>query len=141
MSALSTHAYVCDPRPDYPLLITAKRYWIPALSSNHPDALTLVLAHGTGYHKEQWEPTIEHIYEHLAAGKTGVRIRDVWSIDCPNHGEAAVLNEQTLKWGYHICLFGLSRRAQGDIADSIVQSTGRSTPVPYTSSSPAWAKA
>ncbi|PCH37587.1 alpha/beta-hydrolase [Wolfiporia cocos MD-104 SS10] len=99
--SLSCESYVCDARPDYPLLITAKRYWVPGLASDDPSALTLILTHGTGYHKEQWEPTIEHLYEHLA-GQSPVRVRDVWSIDCPNHGEAAVLNEQTLRWGYHI---------------------------------------
>ena len=32
-----------------------------------------------------------------------VQIREV-SIDAPNHGDAAVLNEYTLQWGYHpIC--------------------------------------
>ncbi|KZT01620.1 alpha/beta-hydrolase [Laetiporus sulphureus 93-53] len=103
MPVLSSQSYVCDPRPDYPLLITAKCYWVPELASDAPDALTLIVTHGTGYHKEQWEPTFEYLYEHLArAGNKAVRIRDIWSIDCPNHGDAAVLNEKTLQWGYHI---------------------------------------
>lgn len=100
---LSSASYVCDPRPDYPLVITAKRYWISELSSDDPSALTLVLAHGTGYHKEQWEPTIEYLYEYISndASQT-VKVKDVWSIDAPNHGDAAVLNEATLRWGYDI---------------------------------------
>ncbi|KAI0943283.1 hypothetical protein AcW1_002487 [Taiwanofungus camphoratus] len=104
MPSLSCESYVCDPRPNYPLLITAKRYWVPKLASNTPEALTLIFAHGTGHHKEQWEPTIEDLYEQLGRAGNGsaVAIREAWSIDCPNHGDAAVLNEQTLKWGYSV---------------------------------------
>ncbi|EPS93424.1 hypothetical protein FOMPIDRAFT_1170528 [Fomitopsis schrenkii] len=96
---LTSEAYVCDPRPDYPFLITAKRYTAPACVPEDTDALTLVFAHGTGYHKEHWEPTLEHIFEH-ATRDGRVKIRDAWAIDCPNHGDAAVLNERTLLWGY-----------------------------------------
>ena len=104
MSRLTFEAYICDPGPDYPFLITAKRYTAPSCVSDDPDALTLVLAHGTGYHKEHWEPTLEHILEH-AAHDVRVKIRDAWAIDCPNHGDAAVLNERTLLWGYDNCAF------------------------------------
>ncbi|KZT63155.1 alpha/beta-hydrolase [Daedalea quercina L-15889] len=102
MVSLISQAYVCDPRPEYPLLITAKRYTVPGHISEDPGALTLILTHGTGYHKEQWEPTLEHLFENVAQAGEGstVKIRDVWAIDCPNHGDAAVLNEGTLLWGY-----------------------------------------
>ena len=102
MSHLIAEAYVCDPRPDYPFLITAKRYTVSSCVPEEPEALTLVLAHGTGYHKEHWEPTLEHIFEY-AARDGRVKIRDAWAIDCPNHGDAAVLNERTLLWGYDNC--------------------------------------
>ncbi|KAH9927546.1 Alpha/Beta hydrolase protein [Amylocystis lapponica] len=101
MSPLNCEAYVCDPRPYYPLLITAKRYWLPQEPSDDPNAVTLVFAHGAGHHKEHWEPTIQHLYDHAHA-QGGVQIRDVWAIDAPNHGDAAVLNEHTLRWGYPI---------------------------------------
>ncbi|KAH9941520.1 Alpha/beta hydrolase fold-1 [Amylocystis lapponica] len=101
MPSLNCEAYVCNPRPNYPLLITAKRYWLPQEPSDDPDAVTLVFAHGTGHHKEHWEPTIQHLYDHAHA-QGGVQIRDVWAIDAPNHGDAAVLNEHTLRWGYPI---------------------------------------
>ncbi|OCH87169.1 alpha/beta-hydrolase [Obba rivulosa] len=102
MPSLACKSYICDPRPHYPLLITAKRYWHPDQDpSEDLDSLTLILAHGTGYHKEQWEPTIEDLYEILRSRGTGApKVREVWSIDCPNHGEAAVLNEKVLQWGY-----------------------------------------
>ncbi len=44
--------------------------------------------------KEQWEPTIQAIFERTSkqsAKKT--RIREVWSFDWQNHGDAAVLNK------------------------------------------------
>ncbi len=91
---LSSESYVFDPRPDFPLVSTAKRYW-KAGSSHDPNGVTLIFTHGTGFHKEQWEPTIEELYR-----RAGVPIREVWAIDAPNHGDAALLNYETLKWGY-----------------------------------------
>ncbi|GAW10632.1 alpha beta-hydrolase [Lentinula edodes] len=61
--------------------------------------LVLLMAHGTGYHKEHWEPTIEHLFS-LESELTSTKspptptIRECWAIDVQNHGEAAVLNEQ-----------------------------------------------
>lgn len=101
MDALTYESYVFDPRPRYPLLTTAKRYWHPQLFSDDPDALTLVFTHGTGFHKEQWEPTFEHLCELLErSGHPNIKLREIWSIDCPNHGDAAILNEEELSWGY-----------------------------------------
>ncbi|KAJ2914575.1 hypothetical protein MD484_g5853, partial [Candolleomyces efflorescens] len=84
--------FVFDPRPSYPLLITANRYPF----SENPGGLTLVFAHGTGFHKEQWEPTIEDLKK---LDDTGI-IREVWSIEAPNHGDSAILNEEVLRLGY-----------------------------------------
>jgi hypothetical protein len=63
---LVSKSYVYDPRPNYPLLITAKRYWIPDASYDN-DALTLIFAHGTGFHKENWEPTIDDPHSRVTA--------------------------------------------------------------------------
>ncbi|KAJ3814771.1 hypothetical protein EV368DRAFT_44601 [Lentinula lateritia] len=64
--------------------------------------LVLLMAHGTGYHKEHWEPTIEHLYSlesEFASTKTPptLTIRECWAVDVQNHGEAAVLNEQVTR--------------------------------------------
>ncbi|KAG6835533.1 hypothetical protein H0H93_000463, partial [Arthromyces matolae] len=94
---ISSRSYTFDPRPNSPFLITAKRYWksgSPYLED--PSALTLVLTHGTGFHKEQWEPTIEELYLILDNSGGSVKICDIWAIDAPNHGDAAVLNENAL---------------------------------------------
>jgi len=97
--------YTFDPRPQYPLVTTAKRYWHPDLCCEEPDALTLIFLHGTGFHKEHWEPTFEDLFEAISrdqASPSGLRtkIHEIWSLDCPNHGDAAVINEEELRWGY-----------------------------------------
>ncbi|KAJ7055596.1 Alpha/beta hydrolase fold-1 [Mycena amicta] len=99
-ATLQSESYVFDPRPNYPLLLTAKRYWSSDSSSpnaHDPEGYTLVFAHATGFHKEHYEPTIEDLYKLLPGS---VRIREAWSVDAPHSGEAADLNEEYLRWGY-----------------------------------------
>jgi hypothetical protein len=90
---------ILEPQPDYPLYITAKRYWLPAFEAheNDPDALTLIFLHATSFHKETWEPTIEKLFLLAAARGSAVKIREAWALDCPNHGESALLNENALQ--------------------------------------------
>ena len=105
---LTAEEFIFDPRPNYPFVITAKRY----RASNSPpktpdkfsnDDITLILTHCIGGHKELWEPSLDHLWS-LVSENGGPRIREAWAIDWPNHGEAAVLNEKTLQWGYdHVC--------------------------------------
>ncbi|KAH7904103.1 Alpha/Beta hydrolase protein [Hygrophoropsis aurantiaca] len=99
--------YIFDARPDFPFLITAKRYWFEDTPYSD-DAFTLVFAHASGFCKEQWETVIDGIFKLLRQSEdnknekspTMFKIREMWTIDAPNHGEAAILNEQTLQWGY-----------------------------------------
>ncbi|KAI0689538.1 Alpha/beta hydrolase family-domain-containing protein [Cytidiella melzeri] len=108
MAPLQHEAYTFDPRPRFPFLITAKRYWNTAYRQSLDDAdaedtaLTVVFAHATGYHKEHWEPTIEDLYDVVQEAGSGnaVKIREFWCIDAPNHGDAAVLNDELLSWGH-----------------------------------------
>lgn len=91
---------VCPPHADYPFYITAKRYWLQAFEAfaNDPDSLTLVVLHSTSFHKEAWEPALEYLFRDvIQKAHNRVKIREAWSIDCPNHGEAAVLNEKVLR--------------------------------------------
>ncbi|KAH8990763.1 Alpha/beta hydrolase fold-1 [Lactarius akahatsu] len=104
MPALRSQTYVFDARPHYPLLVSVKRYWVPEFESTDPDAITLILAHALSFTKEHWEPLLEDLYGLLAVTPRNSspipKIRDVWAIECPNHGEGAVLNEETLLEGY-----------------------------------------
>lgn len=86
------------PRNEWPLITTAKRYWLPELLANadDPSAVTLVFLHSTSFHKETWEPSIEKLLTLSAQTRSKVKIREAWSLDCPNHGEAGHLNEPLL---------------------------------------------
>lgn len=101
---LLSESYVFDPRPYYPLVSTVKRFWDPSWTV---DGLTLVFTHGTGFHKEQWEPTIDDLLELIRQQNPNkIKVREIWTIDAPNHGDAAILNEKSLQHGYEaVCEF------------------------------------
>ncbi|KAH9921086.1 hypothetical protein B0H21DRAFT_202813 [Amylocystis lapponica] len=104
MAAVHTETYLFDPRPSYPFLIAAKRYWLdqPGLADD-PQALTLVCAHALSVSKECWNPVVDDFFALTRNRGSRVRVRDIWSIEAPNHGDFAVLNEDTLRWGYSSC--------------------------------------
>ncbi|KAL7284566.1 hypothetical protein ACG7TL_001858 [Trametes sanguinea] len=135
---MQSKAYVFNARPIFPLLVTARQYWTQDCALDDPDALTLVFAHATGYHKEQWEPTLEHLFA-LVRDSGKVKIRDAWCIDAPNHGEAAKLNEKALQWGYvpvfpweeyaravHLFLAGLGKGVDVDFSSRKLVGIGHS---------------
>ncbi|KAI0267395.1 Alpha/beta hydrolase fold-1 [Gloeopeniophorella convolvens] len=103
MPTLESQSYVFDARPDFPLLVAVKRYWVTGFESTDPDAVTLILAHATSSHKENWEPVLEDLYGKIATANSNdsprPKIRDAWAIDCPNKGESAALIEGTLQGG------------------------------------------
>jgi pimeloyl-ACP methyl ester carboxylesterase len=88
--------YRFDPRPQFPFVITMKRY--PNLGDER-NGFTLIFAHGTGFPKELWEPIIERIFVAENAKPDGLRITEAWAIDAPNHGDAAALNAALLQSG------------------------------------------
>ena len=91
---LDISSHILPPSESYPFTISAKRY-TAATTSNDADALTLIFTHAVGMHKECFEPIIEYLFDMLA--KTPVKVTDAWAIDCIQHGEAALLNEEILK--------------------------------------------
>ncbi|KAJ8522117.1 hypothetical protein ONZ45_g1271 [Pleurotus djamor] len=87
--------------------MAVKRLWDP--KSPHlddEDAFTLFLAHGTGFHKEHWEPVLDDLYE-IISKPGGPKIRDAWCMDAYHHGESAILNESVLTQGYHVVCKGI----------------------------------
>lgn len=102
------------------IVFVGKRY-IPRRSA--PRGVTLLCVHCAGSRKspiglrvslltvscvdkEAWEPTIEYLYNTVKDTATGGPfIREAWSFDMQNHGEAAALNEAVLKEG----ITGLSK--------------------------------
>ncbi|KAJ6516468.1 Alpha/beta hydrolase fold-1 [Mycena sanguinolenta] len=115
MPALASQSYTFDPRPRYPLRLSVTRYWDPAAPHiDDPTALTLVLTHATGAHKEQYEPTIQDLHNHNLTGPK-TKIREIWIVDAPDHGDSAVLNEQALRDGGRAYqpVFGWDEYARG----------------------------
>ncbi|TFK20622.1 DnaJ-domain-containing protein [Coprinopsis marcescibilis] len=95
---LTKETFTFDPRPYYPLLIKANRYWDPKTQAH--DGLTMVFAHGTSFNKETWEPTIEDLQVLVESQPSKLKIREFWSIEAPNHGDSAALNQEVLRVGY-----------------------------------------
>ncbi|KAI1790038.1 Alpha/beta hydrolase fold-1 [Ganoderma leucocontextum] len=84
--------------PDSNLLVVADRYYLHANVSNE-DGVTLVLAHCSSGHKEQWLPTVTKLLD-LCSRSPSLqprwRIREAWALDAPNHGDSAILNRAAL---------------------------------------------
>lgn len=84
----------------YPLYITAKKYFVKKLEvfEEDTDTVTILALHSTSFHKETWEPMIQALFDTaLRNGSGKVKIREIWAMDCPNHGHAGVLNKEVLK--------------------------------------------
>ncbi|OAV99340.1 hypothetical protein PTTG_04581 [Puccinia triticina 1-1 BBBD Race 1] len=82
------------------LFIAAARYFNHSESvktrenqaTNGEEPITLILTHANGFHKETWEPMLAHLL--LSPG--GRKIKEIWALDCANHGDSAILNRSTL---------------------------------------------
>ncbi|KAF7356696.1 Alpha/beta-hydrolase [Mycena venus] len=81
------------------LTLTFKRYRpLPASGTKCPNAtrVALVFVHCIGTHKETWAPVIEYLYQFQSSASCSVIIAEAWSMDLPNHGEAAAINQKIL---------------------------------------------
>ncbi|TFK95877.1 hypothetical protein BDV98DRAFT_346517 [Pterulicium gracile] len=92
MSPLHSSSHLFDPRPNFPLLVSLKRYCDRATQCTDLDGLTLVLAHAAGHMEEMWEPCMDELF--ALVKENGLKLNDVWSIEAPNHGEAAAMNRK-----------------------------------------------
>jgi pimeloyl-ACP methyl ester carboxylesterase len=99
MPSLISERYSIPPSSDYPLHVVAKRYRLDQDQPNSDDGFTLIFMHATGSFKEIWEVTIQRLLERQKEVR-GTRVSDIFSIENPNHGESAVLNEDALKKHY-----------------------------------------
>ncbi|KAJ7864788.1 Alpha/beta hydrolase fold-1 [Mycena olivaceomarginata] len=84
---MKSQLHVAEPSPTCPFRVEGVQY-IP--DSPCEDGFTLIFLHAMSLHKETFEPMLDH----LLASST--RIRDVWSIDNPNHGRSSALNQKLL---------------------------------------------
>ncbi|RDB21685.1 hypothetical protein Hypma_011238 [Hypsizygus marmoreus] len=125
----------CTPKhaSDSGLKITAKCY-TKGNSADNLSGLTLLFTHCIGAHKEQWEPTIEHIFKSQETKDECHRIREAWSFDWQNHGDAAILNREALQtrldgvsiyeWAPPIAAFVRSPRMNGHRMVALGHSAG-----------------
>ena len=96
MNRLAFEPYVVPPDSGYPFYITANRYlhpnFRPDVKQGRPS--TLLLMHSTSFHKEILEPTLADIFTLTSQCS---HIREAWTIECPNHGQSAALNDTLLR--------------------------------------------
>ena len=83
------------PSPGYPLYVSAKCYRPQQRAENSNRDISLIFLHGVGSYKEVFEPVIVELL--VLWNSSRLRIREVWSVECPNHGQSAVLNEHLLR--------------------------------------------
>ncbi|KAJ7772233.1 Alpha/Beta hydrolase protein [Mycena metata] len=114
------------------LKMTANRYSTP---ESHADTrgLTLVFGHGPGAHKEQWSATIEELFPLQPSRYPHSRVYEAWSLDCMNHGDAALLNREELssnrkdapfEWAEAIAAFLRSPQMEGKRIVLLAHSAG-----------------
>lgn len=58
--------------------------------------------------QETWIPVIKHLYRLTSDSSSRVTIHSAWVLERPNHGAAALLNEEILKKHYSaMCTFSI----------------------------------
>ncbi|KAL0948561.1 hypothetical protein HGRIS_011121 [Hohenbuehelia grisea] len=62
---------------------------------SHDNGLTFLLLHAMTLHTETFQPMVTSLLQEKNT-VPGLRIKDVWCIDNPNHGQSAVLNAELL---------------------------------------------
>ncbi|THH07840.1 hypothetical protein EW146_g9188 [Bondarzewia mesenterica] len=83
----------------HPLRYIATRFSQPSHTVPCSDAtpFSVLIAPGVGFTSDLWIPVIKHLYRLQGQPNSPIRILSVWVVDRPNHGDAALLNEDALK--------------------------------------------
>ena len=94
----SSRTVVVPPGRKYPFHITAKCY-VPQGELYNANGKTILLLHSTSFHKEIYEPALDELgllaRTYPMCGR--VQFKEAWVVECPNHGESAVLNQAVLQ--------------------------------------------
>jgi len=94
------------------LHVAVKRY-TSSKTPPSPRGVTIILTHGVTFRefithllaskltqisldKELWEPVLTRLFELPTQYGNPLQIREAWTIDSPNHGESAALNDHVL---------------------------------------------
>lgn len=98
MKLLSESVALESKAASYPFRILATKYTFRSNPYGYSDdAYTLIFMHALGVHRETWEITIARLFTLSVQGDTQVKIRDVFSVESPDHGRSAVINADALK--------------------------------------------
>ncbi|KAK0200883.1 Alpha/Beta hydrolase protein [Desarmillaria ectypa] len=82
--------HIVETQYSRPLKCAVKRY---RQDVDERPGFILIFAHGTGFHKEHWEVTIQRIFSLDTLGL----VREAWAVDAQTHGDAAALNAETME--------------------------------------------
>ncbi|KAI0311931.1 hypothetical protein OF83DRAFT_1148653 [Amylostereum chailletii] len=87
----------------HPLKYFATRYSQKSSPSRARDATPICVLVGTavGCTSHLWIPVIKHLYRMQEQQDSPIHILSIWVVDRPNHGDAAVLNAETIDKHYH----------------------------------------
>ncbi|KZT32079.1 hypothetical protein SISSUDRAFT_1133380 [Sistotremastrum suecicum HHB10207 ss-3] len=101
-TSLRRETFVVDDRPAYPYRVLGNRYTpsTTALSTErskaHEQRVSLIFLHAVGMFKECFEPVIENLFKDHSTLQTPsgkiVVVDEAWSLECPCHGQSAVMN-------------------------------------------------
>ncbi|KAL0945388.1 hypothetical protein HGRIS_000882 [Hohenbuehelia grisea] len=87
-SAMDQRLVVVAPSHVCPFYVQALQY---TPHDSHDDGVTLLLFHAMMLHKETYHTMLTSLLQ-----VPGLRIKDVWCIENPNHGRSAVMNTELL---------------------------------------------
>ncbi|CAE6478454.1 hypothetical protein ACGC1H_006298 [Rhizoctonia solani] len=89
------------PVNDATMWMVANRYIPDKPRVGASPAVTVLLSHATGFHKEIWETTLRY----LLSTQGHAHIDEIWALDAANHGDSALLNKDNLgeifEWSDH----------------------------------------
>ncbi|KAJ7589044.1 hypothetical protein C8J56DRAFT_937698 [Mycena floridula] len=97
-----------------------------------PEACSLIFAHCTSAHKEQWEVTISRLL-----GLAEDNVSEAWALDCQSHGDSAILNQNRLNSQNSIGIEEYASMLHWFVESGPV-SAGRCIAVGHSSSTTAW---
>ncbi|KAJ7640801.1 Alpha/beta hydrolase fold-1 [Mycena polygramma] len=81
------------PEQSYPFHVLAIKYTYEGNPyQDSTDGFTLILTHSLGVHAETWDITIAQLFRLSTSTDSRVKIKQIFSIESPNHGRSAVVN-------------------------------------------------
>ncbi|KAF8994952.1 hypothetical protein BDQ17DRAFT_1524128 [Cyathus striatus] len=107
LSPFTSSSVVLSYCYDHPLKFIATKYTLPLSSSLYLSVpfISCYSEESKNLYQETWLPLIKSLYQ-LSSRQTDISIESVWTIERPNHSDASILNEKTLKKHYSICFAG-----------------------------------